>query len=112
MDITAIFFVIFFIAIASSFYYYDKILRIEYLNYHDQWLKDGSPLGFFWVPKGAKLFAGSFSRGSLSFQWLFKNPQWAINDNVVRAHLLKLRVSWVTGAITWLAAVIVLVMKR
>jgi hypothetical protein len=112
MDIDAIFFVIFFIAILTSFYYYDKILKIEYSNYREQWIKDGSPLGFFWVPKGAKLFAGSFSRGSLSFRWLFKNPPWAINDNAVHGHLLKLRVGCAVGAITWLIAVIVLLMKK
>jgi hypothetical protein len=101
-NIEIIGFAIFFIALLLCFYYYDRILKTEYSNYHDQWLSDGSPLGFFWMPKGAKLFSGSFSRGALSFRWLFKNPKWAINDKTVLQYLLKLRISWAIGALAWL----------
>jgi hypothetical protein len=95
-------FVQFFIAMFVSLYFYDRRLKTEYLNYHDQWIKDGSPLGMFSIPSGTRLFSGGFSRVALCFQWLFTNPQWAINDNPVRQYLFKMRMSWTIGALVWL----------
>jgi len=43
-----------------SLYVYDRRLKTEYLNYHDQWIKDGSPLGMFSIPEGTRLFSGGF----------------------------------------------------
>jgi hypothetical protein len=111
-NIEIIGFPIFFIALLLCFYYYDRILKTEYSNYHDQWLADGSPLGMFWVPKGSKLFSGSFSRGALMFQLLFKNPQWAKNDKTVLQYLQKLRISWGVGAAVWVVMVVALITKR
>jgi hypothetical protein len=105
-------FLVFFSAILICLFYYDRILKTEYSKYHDQWLADGSPLGMFWVPKGSKLFSGSFSRGPLMFQWLFKNPQWAINDKTVLQYLRKLRISWAIGALVWLIMVTGIFLKK
>jgi hypothetical protein len=105
-------FPVFFAAILLCFYYYDRILKTEYSKYHDQWLADGSPLGFFWVPKGSKLFTGSFSRGALSFQWLFRNPKWAMDDKTVLQYLFKLRLSWAVGMLAWLILVAGLLTKK
>jgi hypothetical protein len=105
MNIENIGFSIFFIAILISFYYYDRILKTEYSGHYDQWLKDGSPIGFFWVPKGAKLIAGSFARGTLSFQWVMRNPDWAKNDPAVVRYLYKMRISGAVGVAAWLIIV-------
>ncbi len=112
MNTEIIGFPVFFVAILLCFYYYDRILKTEYSKYHDQWLADGSPLGMFWVPKGSKLFSGSFSRGALMFQLLFKNPQWAKDDKTVLQYLRNLRASWAIGAVVWLIMIINMFSKR
>ena len=61
MDINMIGFEQFFIAMFVSLYVYDRRLKTEYLNYHDQWIKDGHLLGMFWIPKVKRPFSGSFS---------------------------------------------------
>jgi hypothetical protein len=102
MNIKSIAFPTFFIAILLCLYYYDRIVKTEYSNYHDQWLGDGSPPGFFWWPKGTRIFSGSARRGNLSFQWLFSSPKWTLNDKRVRRYFLKLRISWGVGFVAWL----------
>ena len=47
MDIKMIVFVIFFIAMFVSLDFTIAYLIRNNLNYHDQWIKDGSPLGMF-----------------------------------------------------------------
>ncbi len=102
---------IFFITGAIDFYYFDKILKAEYSRHYDQWLKDGSPIGFFWVPKGAKLLAGGFSRDISSFKWIFSSPDWAYNDKEVMKYLKIMRISGAIGVIAWLIIVIGVVTK-
>lgn len=102
---------VFSISVLINLYYYDRILKAEYSSYYEQWLKDGSPIGFFWVPKGSKLISGSFSRGRLSFKWSFKTPDWANNDKTVLQHLYKMRTSGAVGIVAWFVIVICFLSK-
>lgn len=47
---------------------FDRLLKRVYVSNHDEWLKLGMPMGFFWVPKDLKrksLFMPSTSRSAL-----------------------------------------------
>jgi hypothetical protein len=88
-----------------SLYFYDRMLKTKYLNYREQWIKDGSLLGMFWIPKCTGLVSSGFSKVALCFQWLFKNLQWAINDKTVQQYLFKMRMNWTIGALMWLIRV-------
>jgi hypothetical protein len=105
MNIQSIAFLVFFIAGPFSFYYYDRIVKLECFNYHEQWLADGSPPGFFWWPKKAKVLSGSIRRSNLMLQFLFSTPEWALADRIALRYLLKLRMSSGLGVLAWLISI-------
>jgi hypothetical protein len=60
---------------------FDRLLRIEYLKYRGQWELDGSPIGFMWVPPGAKTFSGGMARSVLVSTWALAKPSWVDGDD-------------------------------
>ena len=60
---------------------FDGLLRIEYLKHRGQWELDGSPIGFFWVPPGGKLFPGGTARSELVSTWASARPSWVEGDD-------------------------------
>jgi hypothetical protein len=72
----------------AAFMVFDKLVRLEYLFYRKNWLADGKPHGFFWVPNEAKSaggsmasFGSSFAFQRCAFKWLFWTPEWMRRDD-------------------------------
>ena len=64
----------------AAFRSFDRLLRIEHLKHRGEWERDGSPIGFFWFPNGAKVFSGSFVRSELISTWASAKPAWVEGD--------------------------------
>lgn len=64
----------------AVYFSFDRLLRIEYLKHRAQWELDGSPIGFMWVPPGAKTFAGGMARSLVVSAWASAKPSWIEGD--------------------------------
>jgi hypothetical protein len=87
-----------------AFANFDRLVKIEYRKYREEWMKDGKPRGFFWGPPESTWFASSLAMQSLSLKWLFKTPEWVTNDFEAKATLRKLRLYVLVfnvGIIVW-----------
>jgi len=76
-----------------AFFSFDKLVKIEYRKYINQWNIDGKPRGFFWRPPESSLFSSSIAMQILTFRWLFRTPEWMRNDTEAVYWLKKLRLS-------------------
>ena len=70
---------------AAAYRSFDRLLRIEYQKHRGQWELDGSPIGFFWVPPGAKTFSGGMARSELVSTWASARPHWVEGDDEASA---------------------------
>ncbi len=70
-----------------GFYCIDSLLRYQHQYHFEDWVKDGRPIGFFWIPPDAALFRGSLARNYASFSLLICRKPW-IDSN---ADMRKLR---------------------
>lgn len=59
-----------------AFRCFDCILRMEVAAHPEQWERDQKPIGFFYVPSGARSFSGSFARTALWGSWVNARPAW------------------------------------
>jgi len=87
-----------------AFANFDKLVKIEYRKYKEEWMKDGKPRGFFWAPPQSTWFASSLAMQSLSLKWLFKAPEWVKNDFEAKETLRKIRLYVLifnVGIIVW-----------
>jgi hypothetical protein len=87
----------------------DKILKYEYENLHEQWIKDRQPRGMFWKPKvkPAKIFDRFFSRinpGVHFFKLLFTTPEWIKQNTETTNYIKEFRkfvLLWNVGVLVW-----------
>ena len=89
-----------------SFFLFDQIVRVEYLDHRSAWEADGQPHGFFWVPQEAAFARGLLVRLGSSFAqrriwrtWLFSTPGWIKRDR----HTRNLLYWWRALIFGWLA---------
>jgi len=62
------------------FYYFDALLRYQQQYHFDEWVKDGKPIGIFWVPTEASLFRGRLARNYAQFALLICRKPWIESD--------------------------------
>ena len=74
-----------------AFFNFDRLVKIEYQKHNEDWIKDGKPAGFFWRAPDSSWISSALATQKLSFQWLFKTPEWTIDDAEARDRLRKLR---------------------
>lgn len=58
------------------FYCFDSLLRYQHQHHFEEWVKDGKPIGIFWVPPGASLFRGSLARNYACVALLICSKPW------------------------------------
>jgi GH35 family endo-1,4-beta-xylanase len=97
-----------------AFINFDRLVKIEYKNHKEEWIRDGKPRGFYWRPPELAWFAisSSLAMHNLTLKWLFKTPQWTANDLEAKECLRKLRqyvFLFYGGLIVWLFIVILIV---
>jgi hypothetical protein len=70
---------------------FDLLVGWEYQNHRDQWERDGKPDGFFW--RGAECIPRSsgLAKKRLDVKWLFKTPDWAVQNTKCRFWLMQRR---------------------
>ena len=93
-----------------GFVNFDRLLKIEYEIYREQWVADGKPFGIFWRPSESTIFLSLIAMWRLSLYWLFKTPEWIRNDVKAQKHLRKVRIFtliWNVGIIVWFAITII-----
>ena len=88
-------FILFFPLVIGDYIVLDRLIHLEYSNWRKEWLKDGRPHGFFFVPPESKTFSGVFvslrsSRAlrTVFYEWLFTTPDWMLRQSTARWLLL------------------------
>ena len=101
-------FIIFVLCCLSIFLLFDEILRIQYKQHYSEWLRDGKPYGFFFVPKETKTFFGApglrswlaMQRRCLTLNW--RTPSWARQEPKVLKLIFWYRILGVISFLVWL----------
>jgi hypothetical protein len=106
---------LFIFAMLAAFYFFDRIIKEQYAASKDEWLKNGSPHGFFWVPKESTgktkvLPKGASTRARTKhfFSWLIRTPPW-IGHN--KSNLLLMRALFFISLTLLVSFVILFVSK-
>lgn len=74
------------------------LLRREYEGHRSSWESDGKPRGVFWVPEECKIgrwyvtYASGHAGAVARWKWLFKMPEWIMNDSEARRLMVLHRV--------------------
>lgn len=79
------------VVLLIAFHRFDRLVKIEYEKYRNEWIADRKPRGFFWRPSESPLVSGSFAMQVLSMKWLFRTPAWAVEDSEAKERLKELR---------------------
>ncbi len=91
----------------AGFYYFDLLLRIQFALHREEWQRDGCPIGFFWVPPAASLWAGSWARSELNREWASSCPRWVpVDEQAAQIYSKFKRVCRVGNAVTTVGLVI------
>jgi hypothetical protein len=76
-------FILFFPLLIADYVVLDRLIRLEYGNWRKEWINDGRPHGFFFVPPESKTFSGVFvslrstrALRTIFYEWLFVTPDW------------------------------------
>lgn len=102
----------------AAFYYFDRMIKIQYAEFKDEWEKAGRPHGFFWVPKESTGRSKVLPKGASTrartrqfFSWLFRAPEWLTQNSAAKNHLLKVRVLLFIS-LTLLVSFVILYLSR
>jgi hypothetical protein len=82
----------------AAFYFFDRLVKVQYADFKDEWEKNGSPHGFFWLPKesASKVKvtpkpSSTRARTKHLFSWVFRTPEWIKQDQQAKSDIFKLR---------------------
>ena len=76
----------------GAFFYFDRLVKIEYRQERESWIQDGKPMGFFWQAPESSWLQGGLARNRLSLLWLFSTPKWVAKDRSSRESMKRMRV--------------------
>jgi hypothetical protein len=97
-------------AALTGFWSFDRLVRLEYASYREQWEADGRPHGIFWVPRECMgqsyvRFGCTRAMNRCSIAWLFKTPEWMRQNGRALHWVWWMRVTtliWYVGVLGWL----------
>ena len=67
--------------------HFKKLVDIEYLEFHDEWVKDGRPAGGKITRKEQSFVMSGLSPSFVHFRWMFGPPEWAKSHQIAMAHI-------------------------
>ena len=108
MKMVFVVFIFFALCVLALFLIFDAILRIQYKNHYEEWLREGKPHGFFFTPKEARTFFGMPGFGSWLatqrryFTLSWRTPNWALKEPKVLKLIFWYRILNVAGFLLWL----------
>src|SRR5207245_5295858 len=85
----------------AAFAMFDRLVRLEHARHHEAWIRDGKPIGFFWIPSDGNFFSGGFARNSLAMSWLFTSPGWVDEESEAKRALRWMRRLVFTSWMGW-----------
>lgn len=80
-----------------------RLVDLEHGEFHDEWLKDGRPVGGRASRKEASFWRSGFATQRCFNSWLVGSPTWAMNHRGARRLLVGMR-SWSILLIVGIAA--------
>jgi hypothetical protein len=86
-----------------------KLVDIEFSDFHDEWLKDGRPIGGAQSRKAAPFWRSGFATQGAFQDWLVVTPAWATASPVTLRLLTRFRIGAAVLAVGVLALIAVTV---
>lgn len=80
-------------AICYSMWLFDCLVRWEHTHHRDKWESDGRPDGYFWRPDRKSGVSSDLAKKRLGFVWIFRAPDWMLNNPETRRWLIRMRVT-------------------
>jgi len=85
---------------------FNRLVRIQRLQFHDDWLRDDCPNEWL-TPRSAGHYSsvGALSKYECAFKWLVKTPAWAKTDELANALFFRYHLSWLVwtvGILLWI----------
>jgi hypothetical protein len=96
------------VSLFLNFLFFDLLIRRQYSEYKNSWLKDGKPCGMFFFPEESSLFFGSFRKARLMREWIVQTPGWAEYDTKAKRLLVFYRITGITNVILILSPMVLL----
>ncbi len=69
------------------------LIELEYVDFHEQWLQDGRPVGGKRSRGAASFWLSGFSRNIVLQRWLMSTPTWAQGHERAMGLLKRFRLS-------------------
>jgi hypothetical protein len=69
-----------------------RLVDVEFKNFHDEWLRDGKPVGGPESRKAASFWRSGFSTQRASNTWLVYTPAWVRKSSEATAALRQFRI--------------------
>jgi len=82
---------------------FDRIIKYHHDNYYEDWLSEGRPRGFFFVPENAKKISTGFTFYLYASKLRKELPHWAKEDNVAKNLILR----YFFWEKVWIASIII-----
>ncbi len=54
-----------------------QVVEIEFSEFHEQWIRDGKPVGGPKSRRAASFWFSGFATQNVFYTWLFQTPDWA-----------------------------------
>lgn len=90
-----------------SFIFYDLIIRRQYNEHNNSWIKDGKPIGMVFFPKGSFHIFASFRRGRNMSKILLQTPYWMEYDKKAKRLLILYRFTTIASILVYLSPLLI-----
>ena len=74
----------FFVACITHFWFYDELVKRQYLIARAAWEADDRPPGFWWAGDGSSVMR-SWPRNRVLLRWFWSTPAWVREDAEAQA---------------------------
>ena len=83
----------------------EKLIEIEFTEFHAVWVADGKPSGAGLSRKYASFWTSGQAKIRCMVRWLFQTPEWATEHEVARNLMARMRVAYIVALVPLLVSV-------